>query len=98
MKILIHYVAFQTNRVFEFTSDANVPISSNIEDVLEFIFRQCNVVDGDEWISLENRRLIQSGSTQLLRSMYADDVVIFIKDNGQFSAHRCGSIGWEKIS
>jgi hypothetical protein len=96
MKILIHYNAFPSdgNPVFEFPSE--LVAGATVDEALEIIFRQCNVVDGTEWITSENKRRI-SRKEKGLRSMCVDDVVVFWHDNGDWEAHRCAGCGWKLI-
>lgn len=87
--ILVKYVAFNSNDVFECTSKKALDALNNgvsHMDVLEVVFRECNYVDGSEWIA-----------DKKLRSMCVDDVVTLI-ENGAANSYVCAGIGWEKIA
>jgi hypothetical protein len=79
MKINVAYKAFRSNDTFEFPSDL-IPSGITLLDTLDFVFRQCNHVDGTEWIA--NKRL---------RSMSVEDEVSI--DGNTFI---CANVGWVK--
>ena len=79
MKINVTYKAFRSNDVFEFPSDL-IPSGITLLDTLEVVFRQCNHVDGTEWISGKR-----------LRSMSVDDEVTIDGDT-----YICAGMGWQK--
>ena len=81
MKINVAYKAFGDNNKFEFPSEL-VPIWMHKIDALEVVFRQCNHVDGTEWISGKRLRSLSVG----------DEVSI---DN---ETYLCAGCGWEKKS
>ena len=56
------------------------------EDLLEIIYRQCNHVDGTEWIS--NKKL---------RSMSCGDLVVIQFDDDQTVIWNCAGCGWERV-
>lgn len=95
MKILVHYLAFNSNQSFEFPSSL-VGSSASFESVLEIIFRACNVVDGTEWIVQESKKRIQSGGKGL-RSMSVGDMITFV-DEGKWVSYMCEGIGWKKLN
>jgi hypothetical protein len=79
MKINVAYKAFRSNDVFEFPSDL-IPSGMDVMNALEVVFRQCNHVDGTEWISGKR-----------LRSMSVDDEVTV-----DGTTYVCAGFGWEK--
>jgi hypothetical protein len=81
MKINVAYKAFRSTDVFEFPSDL-IPNGMDVMDALEVVFRQCNHVDGSEWISGKR-----------LRSMSVDDEVTV-----DGNTYVCAGFGWEKKS
>lgn len=93
MKILIHYVAFQSNQAFEYTGP--VGDSASFLDLLELIFRQCNVVDGTEWVVQESARRM-AAKQKGLRSMNVGDIVTFI-DGTKWESYLCAGVGWELV-
>lgn len=96
MKILVHYNAFDSNQVFEFPVELGCDTMRAREEDLEVIFRQCNVVDGTEWIVAESRRRI-ARKEKGLRSMSVGDVVTFVLNDGSWESYMCAGCGWEKI-
>jgi hypothetical protein len=95
MKILVHYIAFDSNQVFEYNGGVGGAGLSR-ENLLEVIWRQCNVVDGTEWIVGESKRRIKTGQKGL-RSMSVGDIVTFVSDSGSWESYLCAGMGWEKI-
>jgi len=93
MKILVQYLAFGSNRLFEFTArpEGLDVREMEIGELLEYVFRQCNHVDETEWISRD-----PYASTLRLRSMSAGDVVVII-DGGKVSRFLCAPSGWEPV-
>jgi hypothetical protein len=81
MKINVTYKAFRCNDAFEFPGDL-IPDGMDVMDALEVVFRQCNHVDGTEWISGSGRR-----------SMCVDDEVTI-----DGTTYVCAGFGWEKKS
>lgn len=80
MKITIHYLAFYSNEAsFEFP--AELVKGLNIKDALEVIYRQCNHVDGTEWIADKPFRSFSCG----------DEIQI---GNRRF---RCLPAGWDEV-
>jgi len=92
MKILVHYLAFNSNQAFEYTAN---PVTKSTEHLLEFIFRDCNVVDGSEWVVRESKRRIEAGERGL-RSMSVGDIVTLI-DEDRIESYLCAGIGWTKL-
>jgi hypothetical protein len=101
-KILIQYLAFNDNKLFEFDDNKiqELPLNTKHEDLLDFIYRQCNVVDGTEWISQRGRGY---------RSMSVGDVIIILDgippristfDLGKMTAsvYQVEGIGFKKLS
>ena len=86
--ILVHYRAFDDDQMFVFTgtNDKSLLPESDVDFLLDSVFRECNHVDGTEWIAGKH-----------LRSLSVDDEVIIIND-GEISRYRCARIGWEKLS
>jgi hypothetical protein len=93
--ILVHYRAFNSDSVFVYSGP--IPMTAPTHDkqtrikVLETIFRECNHVDGTEWI--EGRGL---------RSMSAElsgkgDQVIFLFTDGTIERWECKPLGWVQI-
>ena len=94
--ILVHYKAFRSDIVFAFTGEGflaeGVSLGDLTEtDLLEFVFRQCNVVHGDEWISVD-----PVARSLRLRSMSVGDVVMVVRA-GKVTRYLCAGCGWEKI-
>jgi hypothetical protein len=92
VQVLVHLLAFGSNTLFAFTGEdklrQGVGLSDLAEtDLLEFVFRQCNHVDGSEWI--EGRPL---------RSLSVGDVVIVIRKGSEVSRYRCDGCGWSRFS
>jgi hypothetical protein len=79
MKINVAYKAFRSTDTFEFPSEL-IPSGTDVLDALEVVFRQCNHVDGSEWISGKR-----------LRSMSVDDEVTIDSET-----YVCAGFGWEK--
>jgi hypothetical protein len=83
MKITVTYKAFGSTDVstdvFNFPSEL-IPDGMSVYDALEVVFRQCNHVDGTEWI--EGKKL---------RSLSVDDQV-----NIDGVTYVCAGFGWEK--
>ena len=79
MKINVAYKAFRSNDTFEFPSDI-IPSGTTLLDALEVVFRECNHVDGSEWIAGKR-----------LRSMSVEDEVTI--DGNTFI---CANMGWVK--
>lgn len=102
MKIIVHYLAFHSDQAFEFPTDllneppTPLPPARNTMDILEAVFRQCNVVDGTEWIVEESRRRISRGDKGL-RSMSVGDIVTFFYDGGKWESYLCEGCGWKVI-
>lgn len=89
--VLVHYKAFGSNQMFNFNCepDNSVSLSDFCEsDLLEFIFRQCNHVDGTEWIANKNLRSMSVG----------DEVVLIRSDKQPVERRRVAAIGWEHVS
>jgi len=80
MKITIAYKSFGSTDIFNFPSDL-IPAGMEVEDALEVVFRECNHVDGTEWIA--NKKL---------RSMSVGDEV-----NVDGVAYVCAAFSWEKL-
>lgn len=91
--ILVHYNAFNSNQVFQFP--ASLFVGETVEARLESVFRQCNVVDGAEWISGESARRIRINGRGL-RSMSAGDSVTIINGN-DWETWSCEGCGWKLI-
>jgi hypothetical protein len=84
--ILIHLKAFGSDQMFVFTGfHGAIRCLANKIDVLEEIFRQCNHVDGNEWIAEKPYRSLSCG-----------DDVIFLDGNTVERFH-CDPAGWSKI-
>lgn len=90
--LIVHYNAFNSNQAFQFPFPEN---EKDTTDLLESVFRQCNVVDGSEWIVQESHRRIKAGQKGL-RSMSVGDSVTLVRENG-WETWLCAGIGWEKI-
>ncbi len=87
--VLVHYLAFGSDTLFQFTGEPknSVGLEDFAEvDLLEFIFRECNHVDGSEWID-----------ARPLRSMSVGDVVIVARA-GNVQRYRCEGCGWSRYS
>lgn len=80
MILVIQIQTFQEPRVFEFPSK-DISITADDYDVLDYVFRQCNHVNGQEWIHGKK-----------LRSLSVGDMV---EING--SLYVCCSIGWQRL-
>lgn len=93
--ILITYLAFGDNVSFEFNPGGAFLINRTIEKVLETIYRQCNVVDGTEWIVKESKKRIAQGKRGL-RSMSPGDLVT-LTNGAYWAVYRCAGMGWEKL-
>lgn len=70
-------------------------VIKTVEQALEFIFRQCNRVDGTEWISSEE---FQDCYSFPVRSLSVGDVVRFIGSGGFRACYVCESLGWQEIT
>lgn len=81
MNITVAYKAFRSTDVFNFPSEL-IPAGLEVKDALEVVYRECNHVDGTEWI--EGKKL---------RSMSVGDEVTV--DGVKYV---CAGCGWEKIS
>jgi hypothetical protein len=81
--ILIHLKAFGSNQMFVYDGPT-LPLSGE-QDKLEVIFRECNHVDGNEWIAGKPYRSLSCG-----------DDIIFLDGNTVERFH-CAPIGWNKI-
>ncbi len=96
--IIYNHGLFQEPTTFEFPVGNWRSITNKAEDtmkvepVLELIFRQCNCVDGTEWISTQKELK--------LRSMSVGDMVL-LKYNGFHSMVTqlwvCCMTGWKNI-
>lgn len=56
------------------------------QDILNFIFRECNHVDGNEWIA-----------SQKLRSMSQNDLIILAYPTGKVEVWMIAAIGFTQI-
>lgn len=94
--VLVHYLAFRSNVVFQFTGEGflreGVGFSDlATSDLLEFVFRQCNHVDDTEWISKD-----PVAQAMRLRSLSVGDVVMIVK-GGTVTRYLCEGCGWTTI-
>jgi hypothetical protein len=82
--ILVHYRAFDDDKMFIFTgaNDKSLSPKSDVHFLLDTIFRECNHVNGTEWIA-----------NKPLRSLSVGDEVIIIEGE-QISRYRCATVGW----
>jgi hypothetical protein len=88
--ILVHYRAFGDDKMFVFTgcdqAGMLTMISGNSDgSILDIIYRECNHVDGTEWIARKP-----------LRSLSVGDEVIII-DRDLITRYRCAMVGWDII-
>lgn len=74
-------------RVFDFPI-TNDLMAEGDQEVLEHIFRQCNAVDGTEWISQPEQRALK------LRSMSVGDLVVLPTRR----LYLCKPQGWELVT
>lgn len=95
MKIIVHYLAFNTNEAFSFP--ANFLPGESTNEILETIFRECNAMDGSEWIVEETRQRLERGERRGLRSMCAGDCVTLLQDDGTWEVWRCEEVGWKRM-
>lgn len=90
--VIVHYKAFRSDTLFQFTHESVIdPDVTNLE-LLEIAFRQCNHVDGNEWISLD-----PYARTLRLRSMSVGDEITFI-EAAKVTRYRCEGCGWQQIT
>lgn len=71
---------FEEPVVYEFPSD-NIDITKSDDDVLDHVFRECNHVNGNEWIDGKE-----------LRSLSVGDMV---EING--TLYVCCNVGWKRL-
>jgi len=93
--VFVDYKAFGSNLSFVFTGENFLSHNQRFdnltdEEVLEFVFRQCNHVDGDEWISQN-----EQARSMRLRSMSVGDIVSIARDRS-LTRYTCEPIGWKK--
>ena len=91
MKALVIYPRqFEETQVFDFPVDDFNTENMDVDSILDLIFRQCNHVDGNEWI--EGKKL---------RSMSVGDMVKLTFDLGYLGERVdlfcCQNIGWKKL-
>lgn len=91
--ILVHYRAFGSDVVFEFTAERSGGLPVADETLLEWVFRECNHVDGEEWISTD-----PVAQYQRLRSMSVGDEVMLLGEDGEVRRWRVAGCGWERVA